>query len=287
LASGFLFGPTLAVVAHYFNRRRPMAYGVVAIGSSIGGTVLPIAVRKLLPMVGFPWTMRIIGFILLATTGTANLILRRRLPPKNVKGGLFNLPAFKSAPYSFYAAAMCVGFLGMYTVLTYVDSAAVAAGLDPEISFYLVAIANAGSFAGRLASGWLSSRLGPINVLVPFSVVAAIMTYIWPYTTNSVGAIIPVAIIYGMASGAFVGLVATPLGNPKFGGQSDFGRRTGMVFTICAVGALCGPPISGAIHDSSHGYHAVGAFAGSVIILSCALMLASRRIALGQWRGKF
>lgn len=43
----------MAVIAHWFNRRRGFAVGLTAVGSSIGGTVFPIAARQLIPLVGY------------------------------------------------------------------------------------------------------------------------------------------------------------------------------------------------------------------------------------------
>ena len=42
----------MAVVAHWFKKRRGFAMGVVAVGSSIGGTSFPIAAKNLIPIVG-------------------------------------------------------------------------------------------------------------------------------------------------------------------------------------------------------------------------------------------
>jgi MCP family monocarboxylic acid transporter-like MFS transporter 10 len=150
--------------------------GFCAMGSSIGGTIFPIATHKLIPLVGyvfvytpcsrphpaprFPWTMRICAFILIFTLGFANLTMTRRLPPKNVKGGLLNLKAFKSAAYSVYCLSGFVAFLGLYTVLTYIDVSAVTVGISPDFSFYLVAIANGCSLFGRLAGGIGSDKIG-------------------------------------------------------------------------------------------------------------------------------
>ncbi len=36
-----------------------------------------------------------------------------------------------------------------------------------------------------------------------------------------------------------------------------------MLFTLSAIGALCGPPISGAVHDATGAYDAAGAYAGT------------------------
>jgi hypothetical protein len=89
--------------------------GFLAMGSSVGGTVLPITAKNLLPRAGFQWTMRCLGFILFITLGAAHLLLKRRLPPRQVAGGLLNLRAFTSAPYSVYCASSFVTFLGLCT----------------------------------------------------------------------------------------------------------------------------------------------------------------------------
>jgi MFS family permease len=52
LACGICFGPTLSVVGHWFKKRRGIALGITAAGSSIGGAVFPIAARNLIDLVG-------------------------------------------------------------------------------------------------------------------------------------------------------------------------------------------------------------------------------------------
>ena len=49
-------------------------------------------------------------------------------------------------------------------VLTYIDVSAAFVGIDENFSFYLVSIANAGSFVGRLAGGILADRYGTSRV---------------------------------------------------------------------------------------------------------------------------
>ncbi len=76
------------------------------------------------------------------------------------------------------------------------DTAAVGMGINPNLSFYLVAIANACSAIGRLGSAVLSSIFGPLNVLLMCTALGAVMTYAWPYA-RSAGSLIVIAIIYG------------------------------------------------------------------------------------------
>lgn len=61
--------------------------------------------------------MRITGFILIFTFGVANLLMKKRLPPKNVKGGILNLAIFKNVAFSLYGLGCIIGFMGIYTGL--------------------------------------------------------------------------------------------------------------------------------------------------------------------------
>jgi MFS transporter, MCT family, solute carrier family 16 (monocarboxylic acid transporters), member 10 len=130
---------------------------------------------------------------------------------------MLNLKAFKSFPYTVYTFSTLVGFLGIYTctstnqsfpsmasefgsytytALTYLDISAINASVSPDISFYLIAIANAASLFGRLSSGFLGDRLGPMNVLIPYTLAAAIFTYSWPYA-RTIGTLAVIALLYG------------------------------------------------------------------------------------------
>ncbi|KAL0946435.1 hypothetical protein HGRIS_012658 [Hohenbuehelia grisea] len=284
LASGVAFGPATAVLAHWFKRRRGLALGLIAVGSSIGGTVFPIAARRLIVLVGFQWTMRIIGFILLITLGIGCLTLQRRLPPVNVAGGLLNLRAFRSATYSIYcASAFCV-FLGIYTVLTYIDVSATHMGISPDFSFYLVAIVNASSGLGRFISGIVADMYGPMNAMIPMTAFAAVLTFAWPFAQN-MRALIVVAVLYGFSSGTYTSLLQKPI--MELGDTGDVGRRIGMFQTILAVGALSGPPISGAINSATGDFQATGYYAGSVILVGVGLMCISRHLVLRGFWGQF
>ncbi|KAF8753500.1 Monocarboxylate [Rhizoctonia solani] len=268
LASGFLFGPTIAVVSHWFRARRGLALGILASGSSIGGTVIPIA----------HWIHFAIRF------DRGHSYLASRLPPKKVSGGLLNLKAFLHIPYSIYVLASVVSFLGLYTVLTYLEVYATEIGLPEDFAFYMIPIANAASLFGRVGSGVVSDRIGPINTLIPSTLVAGVCTYAWPFARNK-GSLIVLACIYGAACGVFVGMLATPVA--KMGSMDDVGRRTGMLMSVIAAGAVAGPPISGAIRDKTGSFIQVGYYAGSMIILCVLLLICVKFVALGTLRGKF
>ena len=138
---------------------------------------------------------------------------------------------------------------------------AIAVGISPRFSFYLLSITNASSGFGRVASGILGDKFGALNVSAPLTLVCAIMTYAWPFATTK-GSLIVVGVIYGFCSGVYVTLLPAPL--VAMGDMHDAGRRTGLAMTGIALGAVAGPPISGALIKTTGGFHTVSYYAGTV-----------------------
>ncbi|KAI0716985.1 MFS general substrate transporter [Earliella scabrosa] len=282
LGSGVVFTAASGVVPHWFHKNLGLAFACMASGSSIGGTIFPIILKNLIEHQSFAWTLRIMGFIVAAFLIVLNLTIARRLPPNPHPGPFIHLAMFKSAPYSVYCSALFVGFLGLYTCLTYISLSGLMAGLDPDLSFYLLSIANASSLLGRIGGGVLADRHGALNVLIPGTFAAGIMTYAWPFATTK-GPLIVVAVLYGITSGIFVAIMAQPV--VRMGKVTEVGMRTGMAFTIMSLGALAGPPISGAILDNTGTFENVGYYAGSAVMVSVALMVAARHLLLGKLVG--
>jgi len=146
-------------------------------------------------------------------------------------------------------------------VLIFIDLSATKVGISPEFSFYLLSITNAGSGLGRVCCGILADKFGALTVISPLTLLCAIMTYVWPFVTTK-GSFIGIGIIYGFCSGAYVSLFAAP---PMImGDMDDARRRSGTALTFVALGAIVGPPISGAIAQATGGFRAVSHYAGTV-----------------------
>ena len=150
-------------------------------------------------------------------------------------------------------------------VLTYIDLSATAVGISPEFSFYLVSIANAGSGLGRISSGFFADKFGPLTIIAPLTLLCAIVTYVWPFATTK-GSLVAIAVIYGLCYGTYGSLGALPI--VMMGDTHDAGRRTGTALMVIALGAIAGPPISGAIAQTTDGFKTVGYYAGIVSLPS-------------------
>jgi MFS family permease len=99
IANGLQFCPSMALVSTYFAKRRAFALGITALGSCTGGVIFPVIAQQCIPRIGFPWTIRIIGFIMLFSNIVTITLFRTRLPPRK-SGPLADWESFKEAPVS-------------------------------------------------------------------------------------------------------------------------------------------------------------------------------------------
>lgn len=58
-SSAFAAQPALTVVGQHFRKQRAVAMGLVNAGSSVGGIAFPLMFERLLPVLGFPWMLRV------------------------------------------------------------------------------------------------------------------------------------------------------------------------------------------------------------------------------------
>ncbi|KAJ3863976.1 major facilitator superfamily domain-containing protein [Lentinula novae-zelandiae] len=236
------WGPVTAILSQWFIRRRGLALGLYAAGSSMGGTVLPITARALIPLIGFPWTMRVFAAIILFGLVMGNLTIKQRRSSLIVKGHLLDFSPMRSRIFLLYCSASFSIYLGYYT-----STSAISNGVPVNFSFYLVAICNACSGLSRLTSGFIADRLGAINLMVPATCLSATIYYIWPSSHSQVGFIF-LSVFYGISIGPFASLVSSPV--LDLGDRNQLGQRIGILMSMVGVAMLAGAPISGATNTS-------------------------------------
>lgn len=279
-----LFLPAVTVCSHWFKRRRALAMGIGASGSSIGGIWYPIMLNKLIPKIGFGWAVRATTFVMLATQIIAIIFLKPRLPPRPIRGQqFFDLQSFKEPVYLLLCLGFFLGFAGLYTPFYYVQDFALYHGISDSIAIYLLPILNAASTFGRILPNLLADVFGCLNVVIPCVSISGVMILAWIGCTH-LSTVIVFVILFGFFSGAFVSMppptVAAITKDPK-----KIGVRVGQSFTIVSLAALVGPPISGALLGRND-FVKPSIFAG-VIVISGGITLTLAKFAYSRnWRTK-
>lgn len=279
IGTGCLFVPSVALLPQYFKRKRALANGLAASGSSIGGVIYPIVFYKLEQEVGFAWASRTLGFLSLGTCAISILVMRVRFPPSE-KRVLLQLSAFKEVQFSLFCLAMFFGLLGFYNLLNFVQAWAIQKGIvSPNLGFYLLPILNAGSTFGRILPNFLADHWGPLNMLVPAAGITALLAFCW-IAVNSTAGIIILSMLYGFFSGGFISLPPVVM-SVITKDLRTFGTRLGMLFAIVSLAVLIGTPIGGAILGDTNRYLGVQLFCGASLAMSCACALVVRTLRSG------
>ena len=120
IGAGLVFCPMVGLVSTYFSKKRAFALGVVGAGGGSGGLVYPAIARSLQPRLGFPWTVRVMGFVMLGSFGIMLLLTRSRLPPRK-SGPWIDLEAFRDIRYSLFSVGMFFAFWGQFIAYYYVS----------------------------------------------------------------------------------------------------------------------------------------------------------------------
>jgi MFS family permease len=282
IGSGCLFVPAVSILPSYFTTKIGMAIGLAASGSSMGGIIYPIVFYRLVPRIGFAWSVRVLGFMALGTLLLPIFVMRMRVQPPKARA-LIDLTAFVDVPFMTFVFGGMVGFIGLYVGLFYISFFGEATGITNEsLSFYLVPILNAGSVLGRTLPNILADKIGPFNVLIPGAVLVSVVLFSLIAVTSA-GGLVAATVFFGIFSGVFIALPPVcfvALTEDK----SKIGTRIGMGMAIFALGTLAGGPGGGAIlqMDPKHlDWTGMWAFGGSCIMAAVLVYIAVRVMKAG------
>ncbi|KAL2005548.1 hypothetical protein VTN00DRAFT_10041 [Thermoascus crustaceus] len=276
LGDGLLFCPMVAVMSTYFSKRRTLAISSAACGGATGGMVFPAIAQQLLPKIGFAWTVRVMGFVVLFNACVVLSLVRQRLPPRKT-GPLIEWGAFTELPYVLFASGTFFALWATFYAYYYVR----AFGRDilhisEQTSFNLLLIINGVGLPGRLIPALLSDKFfGPVNTIIPWTASASVLLYGW-IGVHSLAGLTVFTAIYGFFGGGIQSLFPSALSSLTTD-LSKAGTRIGMVFSIVSIATLTGPPLAGALIGKDDGqYLYAQLFGGTSMILGSLLLVGAR-----------
>jgi len=193
-------------------------------------------------------------------------------------------------------ASICFLFFGFYAVFFNLEEWAAREGLgyrddtpsgfeislpnevkhDAIRTFYLLAIMNGASTVGRLSSSYLCDHFGALNVHAFVTLVSSLLVLTLWTLASSVPAAIAFVVIFGVFSGAVIGLPPASMAyllGPDPHAQARLGQWTGMMYSAAGIFALTGPVIAGHL-ISAYGknFLTVQCWSGACMLLSSACM---------------
>lgn len=295
LGTACLTIPSIALVPMYFTPgpKRVWAMSLATMGSGLGATCYPLLFQNLQPRIGFPWTTRLLGFISLAFCIFAIAVTRPRYKVKRALSEkrvplreLIRKAHLTDAKYLVCVFAIFFNNVGFFEPLFYIQSYAVAHGMaNMDLAAYLLSVLNASGIPGRLLPSYMAGQIGVVNTFVFVYVMSAASVFYW-ISATTMGGNVAFAVLYGFFAGgvvAFQPVVLTSITSDL----SVLGTRLGFLSILKGIGSLVGPPIAGAILDSTGKYLGIQLFTGFILVGSVlfAVILRAMLQSEGDRRG--
>ncbi|HEY7388702.1 MAG TPA: OFA family MFS transporter [Bryobacteraceae bacterium] len=282
LGNGFGYATPIPVMAKWFPDKRGLAVGLAVGGYGAGSAIFgPLAQLKLIPAYGLPATFQILGSIFLLMT-IAGALLLRNPPPEYIPKGWSPAAAKNSASRDFtpgemlrtrtfylmwagYALGCSAGLMVISQLVPFARSAGIPGAALATMTLVVGAIGNA---SGRILSGWMSDRLGRINVLrTMIGISIAAMPLLYAAGGNVALLYAAVFVVYWCYG---TQLSVNGAAAADFWGTKNAGINYGILFTAWGVAGIIGPRIGGVMFDRYQNYQA--AFYSAAVLAAVALL---------------
>ncbi|KAF9108838.1 hypothetical protein BGX29_005749 [Mortierella sp. GBA35] len=249
VGSSLVYLPAVSCPAHWFERYRSIAIGIVVCGSGLGGLVLGPLTQYLITSVGVQWTLRIQGFLCLFGIGGSGMMLKTRV--KKVPGQNKRVPMdftiCKEVPFLTLGMANFLTSLGYMIPFFFLSSFAVFHGQTPKTGALMIGIMNGASLLGRLSLGFITDRVGRINMLFLCAIVSGLsILCIWS-VASSIVVLTIFSVIYGFTCGGYFSVIPSVIADIY--GLDRLTTVTGLLYGSIGFGYLIGSPVSGWLLD--------------------------------------
>lgn len=268
LGNGFGYATPIPVMAKWFPDKRGLAVGLAVGGYGAGSALFgPLAQLYLIPAYGLPATFRILGVVFFAMTMVGSLLLRN--PPAGYRpegwspavaaassstdftpGEMLRTPTFYFM-WLAYALGCSAGLLVISQLVPLAKSAGIAAAALTTMTLVVGAVGNAG---GRILSGWMSDRLGRINVLRLMIGISIFAVPMLAFTRGNIALLYAAVFAVYWCYGTQLSVNGAAVSD--FWGTKNAGINYGILFTAWGVAGIIGPRIGGVLFDRYRNYEA-------------------------------
>lgn len=282
LGDGAFYVPAVAVVQRWFNKRRDFAVGLVTAGVPISGLIINPLSAWILSVSSLETTLMSLAGITLIFLLPAFLM---KQDPKEMGllpyGGPFpksddaesnnweTKEATKTSAFIILYALLFLGMLSFLIVVTLQFDYAISNNLNLLASSIAPASIAAGSFCGRLVTGYIADFINRNKILFAVFLGQGLSVLIL-LNGNSLLHYCLFGFFFGFSYGGWIPIFPSLL--KDFFGKKHVGQIFGVFGTGFSISAIIGPPLAGYLVDEFNTYH----YGFYICILACliAAMLA-------------
>ena len=293
LGTSATFAPLVADTSQWFDRRRGIAVAVCMSGNYVAGAVWPPVMQHFIDSVGWRSTYLGMGVFCFLSVLPLALVLRRRPPPQAPQAlaagsvapmvGASGQPLVLGMSAGAVQTLLCIAGVSCCVAMSMPQVHIVAycgdLGFGAARGAEMLSVMLGMGVLSRLASGWISDRIGGLRTLLLGSVLQGVALLLFlPF--DGLASLYIVSAMFGLFQGGIVpsyALIVREYFSPK-----EAGARVGTILMATLFGMALGGWMSGAVFDLTGSYRA--AFLNGIgwnllnISIVAFLLLRARRV---------
>jgi MFS transporter, OFA family, oxalate/formate antiporter len=285
------FVPCNATVVRWFTLKRGLALSITSSGASFGMFIFPPLATIFISSYGWRRAYLILGSLaVLGIFLCASFIVRDPekmglLPdgqvPNQPPSGAFieDIPdtenfslseAKRTSTFWLLNSIFTLTWLVVFMPMVHIVSFAVDLGISHFLAAMTISVIGFAGFAGRLAIGTISDRVGRVPTLGLCLFLQA-LSFLGFTISTGLGLLYSAAAVFGFSYGGVTALFPAIIGD--FFGRIAIGAIVGFIFALAGSPAAFGPLIAGYMYDATKSYN-------SAFVLSAILNLAAMLLVL-------
>jgi MFS family permease len=251
------FGPLIADISQWFERRRGIAVAIAASGNYLAGAIWPIVLRGVLQAEGWRTAYLVMAAAALLVLPLA-LLLRPRVPPEAMAGpGRLATGAVADSGLSPRMLTWIVALAGigccvaMAMPQVHIVALCVELGFGPAVGAEMLSLMLMGGVVSRIVFGLLADRLGGIGSVLIGSTLQCLALFLY-LPADGLVPLYVVSLVFGLAQGGIVPGYALIV--REYLPAREAGERVGFVMMATVLGMALGGWMSGWIFDTTGSY---------------------------------
>ena len=277
-----VFGPLIADVSLWFQKRRGIAVALAASGNYVAGTIWPPLLQWGIETIGWRDAHLAMGVFCVATMLPLALALRHRLPlppprPAAMQGAppdrVLGLPPNALQLVLTAAGIACCVAMAMPQV--HIVAFCVDLGYGAQRGAEMLSLMLACGIVSRLVFGFVMDRIGGLATLALGSALQGVALLLF-LPADGMVALFVVSAVFGLFQGGIVPSYAMIV--REWFPPAQAGTRVGIALSSTLVGMALGGWMAGALFDATGSYDAAmwNGIAWNLLNLAIALWLLQR-----------
>jgi MFS family permease len=257
--SGASFGPLIADLSHFFEKRRGIAIAIVAAGNYVGGAIWPPVISHFIASDGWRATHVGIAIFCVCAMPPIALLFRRR-PDLHGNSGAqvraFVAPDIGVSQSTLFVllciagVACCVAMaMPQVHIVAYCGDLGYGVARGAEMLSLMLGF----GIVSRIASGFVADRFGGVVTLLMGSAMQAVALFLY-FLFDGLTSLYVISILFGLFQGGIVPSYAVIV--REYFPPREAGARLGAVVMATVFGMALGGWMSGYIFDLTGSYRA-------------------------------